>query len=698
MGSVDPQFSPGTAFVVTVAYVALSTHVWIERARIANTVKRWGRSYPNLAELFRGILQIPKQLKLARSRSEKQMAEEAVRQAAFERSRVAACSTIITTVCPLFGILLFLRASLVLWRGVAVESLPVVLVGYLLFLLASSEVVELTSFVLDVLAVCFYAVIFVSAFLLPSPAKVLLLSPVRCLGRAMIGLTFSNTKLTVICSIPISVANIYKLIEASSVFRIAGGQDSDYVILAIASEVVSFLMIIFVVCMVEKLFKEKVEVALDAVHMEHSLHSKRKLLSVLCDAHVELGHDFRILGRCTELSQMLMTGFGPNSNGLGGTMFTTLLAEIDQRRFVDFVAVSAMPDRSDSDDNDKSSETSRSSQSSRAASSHLHSSAPAKSLHVNIRDAAGVRFPIELFHVLVHNMRNPSAPPSHLIGIREEPGGHEISTSFQQLGSISEVPGAAVGGAGSAPRSAEPPTRVLSDLNPTGGPGSRASQASSGSGSSRGGGSRTAQFDLPDLPAIHRIEFQFDGMADGFPVQQARIYFKSCAATESSACAMMKDLLPESMWPRFRGWVQNAINDGMAGHGDMYKPTESAVELLLPGRADTKLCADEVQFRVEELNETGDTQVEQKTTQASRSMEATDQAEEAEEEISEPECESVAVWATMSGIQQHRKKAKKQSSRSAQKNDQAPTLAGIQEHDRRMFRAAMHDMLENKPR
>ncbi|CAE8584976.1 unnamed protein product [Polarella glacialis] len=630
-------------------------------ARIANTVERWGRSYPNLAELFRSILQIPKQLKLARSRSEKQVAEEAVRQAAFERSRVAACSTIITTVCPLFGILLFLRASLVLWRGVAVESLPVVLVSYLLFLLASSGVVELTSFVLDVLAVCFYAMIFVSAFLLPSPATVLLLSPVRCLARAMIGLTFSNTKLTVICSIPISVANIYKLIEASSVFRIAGGQDSDYVILAIASEVVSFLMIIFVVCMVEKLFKEKVDVALDAVHMEHSLHSKRKLLSVLCDAHVELGHDFRILGRCTELSQMLMTGFGPNSNGLGGTVFTTLLAEIDQRRFVDFVAVSAMPGRSESDDNDKSSETSRSSQSSRAASSHVHSSAPAKSLHVSIRDAAGVRFPIELFHVLVHNMRNPSAPPSHLIGIREEPGGHEISTSFQQLGS-------------------------------------RTSQASSDSGSSRGGGSRTAQFDLPDLPSIHRIEFQFDGMADGFPVQQARIYFKGRAATESSACAMMKDLLPESLWPRFRGWAQNAINDGMAGHGDVYNPTESAVELLLPGRADTKLCADEVQFRVEELNETGDTQGEQKTTQASRSMEATDQAEEAEEEISEPECESVAVWATMSGIQQHRKKAKKRSSRSAQVNDQAPTLAAIQEHDRRMFRAAMHDMLENKPR
>ncbi|CAE8614081.1 unnamed protein product [Polarella glacialis] len=691
MGSVDPQFSPGTAVVVTVAYLVLSTHVWIERARIANTVKRWGRSYPNLAELFRSILQIPKQLKLARSRSEKQMAEAAEQQAAFERSRVAACSIIIKTVCPFFGILLFLRVTLTL-LGVLGESLPIVLMLYSLMLLASSGVLELTSFVLDVLAVCCYAVIFVCAFLLPSPATVLLWAPVRCLARAIIGLTFTNTKLTVICSIPISVANIYKLRESSSVFRIAGGQDSDYVILAIASEVLSSLMIIFVVCMVEKLFKEKVEVALDAVNMEHSLHSERKLLSVLCDAHVELGHDFRILGRCTELSQMLMTGFGPNSNGLGGTVFTTLLAEIDQQRFVDFVAVSAMPDRSERSDTDKSSETSRSSQSSRAASSHLYFSAPAKSLHVSIRDAAGVRFPIELFHVLVHNMRNPSAPPSHLIGIREEPGGHEISTSFQQLGSISEVPGAAVGVAGAAPRSAEPPTRVLSDLNPTRGPGSRASQASSGSGSSEGGGSRTAQVDQPDLPSIHRIEFQFDGMADGFPVQQARIYFKSRAATESSVCAMMKDLLPESMWPRFRGWAQNAINDGMAGHGEKYNPTESAVELLWPGRADTKLCADEVQFRVEELDETGDTQVEQKTTQASRSMEATDQAEEAEEEeISEQECESVAVWATMSGIQQHRKKAKKQSSRSAQMNDQAPTLAAIQEHDRRMFRAAMHD-------
>ncbi|CAE8582577.1 unnamed protein product, partial [Polarella glacialis] len=347
--------------------------------------------------------------------------------------------------------------------------------------------------------------------------------------------------------------------------------------------------------------------------MELSLHSKRKLLSVLCDAHVTLGHDFRILGRCTELSHMLMTGFGSHSKGLEGTEFTSLMTESDQQRFLDLLAVGAVPDSGLENDDGKSSETS---QSSRAASSRLKwLAAPAKSIQVHIRDAAGVRFPIELFHIFLPNMHNPSAPPGHLIGIREEPGGHEISTSFQQLGSASEVPpagraAAVVTSAGATPRPAEPPTQVLSDLLLKKATGSRSSQASSASGSSTRG-SRAVQ-----QPSIHHIEFQFDGMADGFPLQHAKIYFDSPATTESSTSPMMKDWLLESMWPQFRVWVQNAINEGMAGHGNTFNPTESAVALLWPGQADMVLCADEVQFGVEVLEETEDLQAKkQKTSQ-----------------------------------------------------------------------------------
>jgi hypothetical protein len=198
-------------------------------------------------------------------------------------------------------------------------------------------------------------------------------------------------------------------------------------------------------------------------------------------------------------------------------------------------------------------------------------------------------------------------------------------------------------------------------------------------------------------PSIHHIEFQFDGMADGFPLQHAKIYFDSPATTESSTSPMMKDWLLESMWPRFRVWVQNAINEGMAGRGDTFNPTESAVALLWPGQADTVLCADEVQFRVEVLEETEDLQAKkQKTSQASPYTESTEQEEEADGE--EEEVKSVAIWATMRGFHQHRNPEKKRSSRTAQTKHQAPTLAAIQEHDRRMFRASNHDMLENKPR
>ncbi|CAE8627797.1 unnamed protein product [Polarella glacialis] len=271
-----------------------------------------------------------------------------------------------------------------------------------------------------------------------------------------------------------------------------------------------------------------------------------------------------------------------------------------------------------------------------------------------------------------------------------------MSTSFQQLGSISEVPppphrAAAVGtSAGATLRPAEPPTRVLSDLHPKKSLGSRASQVSSSSGSSQGS-SRTVRLDPANLPPIQRIEFQFDGMADGFPLQQATIFFDSRAATQSSACASMNDWLKESMRPRFREWVEHTINQGMAGRGDSFTPTQSAVELLWPGRADMLLCADEVQFRVEVQNETEDLQVEQKTSQASRCTGSTAQAEEADRE-GEPDDESVSILATMRGFHEYQKREKLRSSRTAQSPGQAPTLAAIQEHDRRMFRAAMHDM------
>jgi len=116
------------------------------------------------------------------------------------------------------------------------------------------------------------------------------------------------------------------------------------------------------------------------------------------------------------------------------------------------------------------------------------------------------------------------------------------------------------------------------------------------------------------------------------------------------------------------------------------------VALLWPGQADMALCADEVQFRVEVLE---DLQDKPKTSQAGPCTESAQQAEEADEE--EEEAKSVAIWATMRGFHQHRNPEKKRSSRTAQSKHQAPTLAAIQEHDRRMVRASMHDMLENKP-
>ena len=114
----------------------------------------------------------------------------------------------------------------------------------------------------------------------------------------------------------------------------------------------------------------------------------QRLLSVTCDASVRLTHDLAIQMSSLSLLDLLMCHFGNKSTtSLDGTPFVRYIAAADHQRFLDFI--------------DESS----------------NALAPARSLHIKMKDSSGVAFDAELFHVTVPGLTDQ---PEHLIGITNE--------------------------------------------------------------------------------------------------------------------------------------------------------------------------------------------------------------------------------------------------------------------------------------
>ncbi len=114
----------------------------------------------------------------------------------------------------------------------------------------------------------------------------------------------------------------------------------------------------------------------------------QRLLSVTCDASVRLTYDLAIQMSSLSLLDLLMCHFGNKSTtSLDGTPFVRYIAAADHQRFLDFI--------------DESS----------------NALAPARSLHIKMKDSSGVAFDAELFHVTVPGLTDQ---PEHLIGITNE--------------------------------------------------------------------------------------------------------------------------------------------------------------------------------------------------------------------------------------------------------------------------------------
>lgn len=139
----------------------------------------------------------------------------------------------------------------------------------------------------------------------------------------------------------------------------------------------------------EYLLKASLKATVENEDLQHALH---RVLSGLCDAVLTLNTDMLIKSPTPKLLHMLVPNVVHDQSALQDKGFVAFLAsKEDQMKFLEFI-----------------------SQSSLEGSDVMDRWRPAAAAHVQLRDARGDIFPVELFHTRLQG----STCPGHLIGIR----------------------------------------------------------------------------------------------------------------------------------------------------------------------------------------------------------------------------------------------------------------------------------------
>mmetsp|Transcript_90670 Transcript_90670/g.163650 ORF Transcript_90670/g.163650 Transcript_90670/m.163650 type:complete len:441 (-) Transcript_90670:29-1351(-) len=399
---ISPAVPRDSATAIAFACIALGCNFWVHRAYILQLV---GNVWMQIlaAELSVGAGRQEFQ-------SRKTTGEEKKRKAQEEYARLKISQIGLRSAQGFTMAILTLRLFLSTVFGILSEStfyyLPLALLVFHVM-----DRVPLTTFSCDACLVgaslAWTVAIALSEI---TPVHMVQLSS-RTVWRVILSLGFCNPKVSLLCSAVFSAMHVHKLYNfASSDPYFSSAKDS-----LLVSELAVFCNIGLVVVTCNGCIKESVHARLQVLVAQSCERSSRRLLSVLCEAVVTLGPDLRIAGSCQNLCHMLMAGFGSRGKGLTGALFTSFLAPGDRQRFEDFIHGWRQIDDTLSDCSGTSTKY-----------------RPPGSLQVHLRDAGGLLFPVDLFHVINPNSDDTSAPTSHLIGIKEEQGpqrGQELTTS-----------------------------------------------------------------------------------------------------------------------------------------------------------------------------------------------------------------------------------------------------------------------------
>ncbi|CAE8606134.1 unnamed protein product [Polarella glacialis] len=475
---------------------------------------------------------------------------------------VAQCSCAI-----LLAALLFLSLVFGIPAGFACYSLSFTMV---FFSLIDSGLFPVTMVSFDAcLALASLAWTAVIAFSAVTPAALVQIGG-RTVCRVILSLAFCNPQMSNLCLATFSSVHLYKLYNFVIMDPYLSGAAGSLV----ANEVAVFIIITMIVATFNGCIKESVHARVQVLVAQSCERSSKKLLSVLCEAVVTLGPDLRIAGSCRNLSHMLMAGFGSRSGGLRGALFTSLLAQGDRQRFEDFIhgfpcSAGRMIDDALSDSSGTSTD-----------------SRPPGSLRVHLRDAGGLHFLVDIFHVTIPNSDDTSTSASHLIGIKEEPGaprlpellppsvfpGLDLAPGVHQADDAwSSSPSAT----GQELETSHPQRLTKALLAAQGG-------TPTASGSLSQATSRSEASGAAELKEIESISLTFDLMSPGFTIREARIRFQP-RSDGAGQLPCVQNWVPQSCWQTLRTWVQaqyNAVSDGKV----MPQPELPSVEMLSPSR------------------------------------------------------------------------------------------------------------------
>lgn len=249
-----------------------------------------------------------------------------------------------------------------------------------------------------VLGFCFEAW---NSLTLPPSGTFLTHAPQRSSFCLLVGILLADFRKGALCQGVVALINIYRFpeLDAGSFLSAGAGMQYSYAI----TEFTCLVTNVAVWYTVGSALKNQWSARVGKETSEITLYAARNLLSVLCDADVFLRHDYRIVGPCLKLCHILLKNVGNDLNGLDGVAFPSLLFDDDQTRFADFMQACA-----------SSSRRGESSQSEGGQSVPK----PPSSLHVHLRDAAGLKVKVELVHAIVRDVLNPEKP-SHLLCLRE---------------------------------------------------------------------------------------------------------------------------------------------------------------------------------------------------------------------------------------------------------------------------------------
>eukprot|EP00928_Gymnodinium_smaydae_P059068 TRINITY_DN42307_c0_g1_i1.p1 TRINITY_DN42307_c0_g1~~TRINITY_DN42307_c0_g1_i1.p1 ORF type:complete len:629 (-),score=44.78 TRINITY_DN42307_c0_g1_i1:58-1893(-) len=334
-----------------------------------------------------------------------------------------------------------------------------------------------------------------------------------------------------------------------------GASSGEWAVNALA-ELFVFVFTMIIAYVVEESGRSLIAHRIESNMSKGAWRAVAAILTGLCDAVVHLDSDLQIIGDCPQLGHLLMLDVRA-SHRSEGRDFLRHVAQEDRQVFVDFIELQGEAART---------------RTSTTSSTHLAGGGPV-AIHVNLKDAMGASFRVEVFHTYLSNLGDDG----HLLGIRDI-GDYKKEAPVECESSQTQI-------------------RVNH-------PGSFSACSDSMSSGSCGSDPDLSPISKSGLNAnrIQSLSLLVDAFDANLPVMEAVIRFqdfdKDASDQQDDIAPTLSSWLPSGKFENFRNWVQSSMN--AYEHGRRVQ-SYGQVNLRLLGSA-VRMSAQRANIQVDEVS------------------------------------------------------------------------------------------------